>query len=217
MRKGRIYCSGPLFCPEERAGMAQIARIFEEAGYETFLPHRDGIERFVLGSANNPAANLPGISKLTEAINRAIFCLDIYQIVEGCDALVFNMNGRVPDEGGVVETAVAWSVGRPLVVYKHDARSKVGGNDNSMVTGLTPEFATVGALEALPREVEKAREALRAAGGTRKGGEGLPAHVREALERGRRIWAVLQNLPAPRTHKETIELLEQLTLETRRG
>lgn len=217
MRKGRIYCSGPLFCPEERAGMAQIARIFEEAGYETSLPHRDGIERFVLGSANNPAANLPGISKLTEAINRAIFCLDIYQIVEGCDALVFNMNGRVPDEGGVVETAVAWSMGKPLVIYKYDARSKVGGNDNSMIIGLTPAFSTVGELEALPREIERARQAARAVGGIRTGGEGLPPQVRAALERGRRIWTVLQNLPAPRTHRETIELLEQLTLETREG
>ena len=197
--------------------MSQIARIFEESGYATFLPHRDGIERFVLGSASNPAANLPGVSKLTQAINRAIFCLDIYQIVDVCDALVFNMNGRVPDEGGVVETAVAWTAGKPLVIYKNDARSKVGGNDNSMITGLSPEFATVGEREALPREIEKAREKIRTASPNLHRGENLPPQVRTALERGRRIWAVLQNLPTPRNSKETIELLEQLTLETREG
>lgn len=105
----RIYCSGPLFCPEEIAGMTHIARTLESAGHETFLPHRDGVEAYVLGRAGGPLARLPGMDSILGAIGKAIFALDVYQIVVRCDALVFNMNGRVPDEGGVVETAIAFA------------------------------------------------------------------------------------------------------------
>ena len=43
-----IYCSGPLFCPEEQGGMAALARVLEDAGYGTFLPQRDGLEAYLL-------------------------------------------------------------------------------------------------------------------------------------------------------------------------
>ena len=66
----------------------------------------------------------------------AIFALDIYQVLQGCDALVANLNGRVPDEGTVAEAAMAWSRGKPVVGYKADSRTAFGGQDNPLVAGL---------------------------------------------------------------------------------
>ena len=47
MEKNRIYCSGPLFCAEEVGGMSAIAKVLEDAGFQTFLPHRDGLEAYI--------------------------------------------------------------------------------------------------------------------------------------------------------------------------
>jgi len=49
-----MHCSGPLFCPEEVAGMNALAKVLEGAGFGTFLPHRDGVERYVLSFFQYP-------------------------------------------------------------------------------------------------------------------------------------------------------------------
>ena len=139
-QKKRVYCSGPLFCPEEIALMSAISDELENAGYETFLPHRDGLEPYIMKTINNPHVTNKKFRHINNFISKAIFAMDLYQVVYGCDYLVFNMNGRVPDEGGVVETAVAFASGKPLVIYKNDYISKFNGNDNSMLTGLSFTF-----------------------------------------------------------------------------
>lgn len=60
------------------------------------------------------------------------------------------MNGRVPDEGAVSEAAMAFAVGHPVVIYKNDARSLVGGKDNPLVAGLSG-CEIVNTVEAFPR------------------------------------------------------------------
>ena len=116
-----VYCSGALFCPEEVQAMEEIASTLEGAGYSTYLPHLDGVEAFVLNAVNDPLANLLIFRPITRFVSRATFALDIFQILD-CDYFVFNMNGRVPDEGGVVETGVAFAAGKPVVIYRNDAR-----------------------------------------------------------------------------------------------
>ena len=116
--KGIVYCSGPLFSPEEVLTMERIAAVLEADGFETFLPHRDGVEAYVMNQLNNPFSNSYLFKPVKKAVNKAIFALDIYQITERCNYFVFNMNGRVPDEGGVVETAVAFAYGKPLLVER---------------------------------------------------------------------------------------------------
>ncbi|MBW1989282.1 MAG: nucleoside 2-deoxyribosyltransferase [Deltaproteobacteria bacterium] len=184
-----VYCSGPLFCPEERRGMEDVARVLEAAGYKTFLPHRDGLESHVLSMANDPRGQAPGLRRVATLVNKAIFALDAYQVLSRCHALVLNMNGRVPDEGGVAETAMAFAAGKPVVLYKDDARTKFLGADNCMVTGLSsPDFCTVSRLADLPAEV--ARTVQR----TRENGNNLyepPPEVRRVLDRGRKIWRMV--------------------------
>ena len=52
------------------------------------------------------------------------------------------MNGRVPDAGGIIVSAVAAVSGIPVVLHKQDHRSTFHGHDNAMITGLSPTFST---------------------------------------------------------------------------
>lgn len=66
----------------------------------------------------------------SKVIDRSIFCLDVYKLLSWSDGVVINLNGRVPDEGTVVEAALAWHAGKPLVLYKNDSRAPFLGRDN---------------------------------------------------------------------------------------
>jgi nucleoside 2-deoxyribosyltransferase len=148
----QIYCAGPLFNKAERDEMSEIAATLEGAGYSTFLPHRDGLEL---------ARLLPELRKLgsnatnaDETMERAIFSLDVYQLLSGSDGVVANLNGRVPDEGTVVEASLAWHSGKPLVLYKADTRTLLNGSDNPMLVGLG-DFRVVNDIRDLPEALSQ--------------------------------------------------------------
>ena len=168
----RIYCAGPIFNESERAEMAEIARVLEEAGHTTFLPHRDGLEFARL----LPELRMQGLdaSSADRVLLRSIFALDVYQLLKACDGVVANMNGRVPDEGTVVEAALAWHAGKTLVLYKADSRSLLNGSDNPMLAGLC-NFESLDEIAALPNAIA---EQL---------GKSHGARVVEALSMGERI------------------------------
>src|SRR5438046_978924 len=115
----KVYCAGPLFNEGERVEMLEIASTLEHGGFSTFLPQRDGLE---FGKLH---ANLQDQGVLAaEAghfIEKSIFCLDVFQLIDACDVVVANLNGRVPDEGMVVEIAMAWSFKKGLVLFKADS------------------------------------------------------------------------------------------------
>ena len=152
----RIYCAGPLFTDKERQEMEELAQALEDAGYSTFLPQRDGLELtkcveclIERGHAQSKAALL---------MSRAIFALDVYQVLHGCDALVANLNGRVPDEGTISEASMAWSRGKVVVGYKADSRTAFGGQDNPLVVGLFG-FQLCAAIQDVPAVVRKGLQA----------------------------------------------------------
>jgi nucleoside 2-deoxyribosyltransferase len=177
----RVYCAGPLFNPSERAEMEMLAEAIEQGGFKTFLPHQDG---FVFG------AIVPDLMRAGYALDvaqwmarQAIFALDVQQVLLECDGTVVNLNGRVPDEGAVVEGAIAWTAGKPVILFKDDARSKIDGLDNPLVAGLGG-FRLVNRSEDLPRALTRAftehpPEKLRV--------DTLPATTRQAIERGQRL------------------------------
>ncbi|WGS52148.1 nucleoside 2-deoxyribosyltransferase [Paraburkholderia sp. D15] len=146
----RVYCAGPLFNAAERAEMDSIAHTLEAAGFATFLPHRDGLEFARL----KPELEKLGASvdEAAHILDRAIFSLDTHQLLERCDAVVVNLNGRVADEGTVVEASLAWHAGKPLVLFKADARSMLSGSDNPMLSGLG-DFHVIDRIAALPQAV----------------------------------------------------------------
>jgi nucleoside 2-deoxyribosyltransferase len=177
----RVYCAGPLFNPSERAEMEMLAEALEQAGFSTFLPHRDG---FLFG------AIVPDLLKAGYPLDvaqwmarQAIFALDVYHVLIGCDGAVVNLNGRVPDEGAVAEGAIAWMAGKAVVLFKDDARALIDGLDNPLVVGLG-SFRIASHADDLAKAMnraltEVASNALRV--------ESLPAAVRQGVERGQRI------------------------------
>lgn len=191
MERYRIYCSGPLFCAEEVGGMTAIAQVLEDAGFHTFVPHRDGMEAYVLRFSNSSFPST--VSGIRARVDYAIFCLDVYELVERCDAVVCSLNGRVPDEGMIVEAALAYAAGRPLVLFKNDLRAPFGGYDNSMLTSLV-KGKIVRRLNDLPA-------ALRDAMTRKKEPAPLSGDLRKAVSCGRRISSVLESLPGAMLRK----------------
>lgn len=146
----KIYCAGPLFNDKEKEEMLDIATVLENSGYDVFLPHRDGFE---YADLINVLKDMKlSDKKANELLNNVIFDLDAYQVIDS-DGLVFNMNGRVPDEGACVEVGLAWSFGKPIVLYKNDARTSFNNTDNPMITGLA-NFSIINDIPDIPKEFQ---------------------------------------------------------------
>ena len=185
MGKNRIYCSGPLFCAEEVGGMNAIAKVLEDAGFRTFLPHRDGLEAYVMRFGNS--SFLSTISGIRTRVDYAIFSLDVYELIEQCGAVVCNLNGRVPDEGMIVEASLAYAAGKPLVLFKDDARAPFGGYDNSMLTSLV-HGKIFRKLKELPSVLKKEMSHKIDLGP-------LAGDLKKAISYGKRISSVIERLP----------------------
>jgi len=193
--------------------MLALARTLEEAGFGTFLPQRDGLERFVLGLLNTPlSADILG---MRGRIDRAIFALDVFQIVERCGCFVLNMNGRVPDEGAVAEAGIAFAAGKPVVIYKNDYRSVFRGRDNSMLTGLSA-LEPVGLLKDIPPAL---RHAARIAEGINAGSRPVyPDALSRIVRQGRRIWSILEAFPVKQIgDSRVLPLFKELVAVTDQG
>jgi nucleoside 2-deoxyribosyltransferase len=183
-----VYCAGPLFNLKEKEEMAEIAQAIEGRGLETFLPQRDGLE-FTRCVERLMGQGLE-FGPANSVVMRAIFCLDAYQVIEGCDAVVVNLNGRVPDEGAVVEAALAWSWGKTLAGYKADGRSTFHGEDNPMVTGLFG-FAVCSSIQALADAVV---DGLAKARGRARSVASREATV-QCVQVGRQLWQTMKENP----------------------
>jgi nucleoside 2-deoxyribosyltransferase len=152
-----VYLSGPMFSAADLWQQALIAETLEEAGFTTYLPQRDGIEvGNVMHMVN--AQNTPQVPSLMLFIRQIVFAMDMYQLLSRCKSLVFNMDGRVPDDGSVSETAAAFAYGQPIVIYKTTPITMLGGMDNPMVSGLTMNWGYVDDVKDLPAAVTAAVE-----------------------------------------------------------
>lgn len=181
--------------------MGVLAATLEGAGMTTYLPQRDGVEAYVLRHADSLGTLLP--AALRRVIDHAIFALDVFELVERCDVLVFNMNGRVPDEGAAVEAGMAMAVGRPVVLYKRDVRSAFGSADNAMITQLSRRPPV--------RDLARLPEAVRAASAARPSfAPHLPPELAAAVAAGARVRRLLDHLPAAAPlDRDAAELIAQ--------
>jgi nucleoside 2-deoxyribosyltransferase len=185
MKKNRIYCSGPLFCAEEVGGMSAIAKVLEDAGFQTFLPHRDGLEAYIMRFGNSSFPST--ITSIRTRVDYAIFSLDVYELIERCGAVVCNLNGRVPDEGMIVEAALAYAAGKPLVFLKDDARAPFGGYDNSMLTSLVHG--------KIVRKIKELPSALNQEISQKTDLATLSNDLKKAISYGKRIASAIERLP----------------------
>ena len=204
----RVYCAGPLFNQSERSEMTDIADLLAASAFEVYLPHRDGMEfRHVLDelTARGWPAETAG-----SFLHAAIFALDVYQLVAECGSVVWNLNGRVPDEGAVSEAAMAWMLGKPLVAYKDDVRTKITGRDNPLLAGLV-DFELLTDKAHIVMTLERAIEACHSSPLSLAV---LPPAVQRAVGQGSLLWTAMQNQSAQGDNGILAEIVAELFAPT---
>lgn len=182
-----VYCAGPLFNQSEREEMTSIADVLVNEGHTVYLPHRDGMEFRLVREELIQRGWEPAIAG--EFLHQAIFALDVYQLAVACDVMVWNQNGRVPDEGAVSEAAIAWTLGKPLIAYHDDARSMISGRMNPLLSGLV-DFTTVHSIDDIPAALVVECERTKICP---KDLEQLPNKLRTAVVRGEELWTALRS------------------------
>ncbi len=100
----KAYIAGPLFDEGERWWIERVDALVAEAGFVTFLPHRD-----------NPPKD--------ESNVRAIFENDKRGIDE-CDVVVASLNGIITDDGTAWELGYAYAKGKHLIGLHTDWRMR---------------------------------------------------------------------------------------------
>jgi nucleoside 2-deoxyribosyltransferase len=185
-----VYLSGPMFSAADLWQQQEIATTIEGAGYETYLPQRDGIE---VGSVMAMVNGMDGTvaAQLMQFVREIVFAMDVYQLLDRCQSVVFNMDGRVPDEGSVVETASAFAAGRPIVIFKTTPITMLGGADNPMIDGLAMTWQRVAQLSDLPAAVAAAVVATSAAG---DGTFSPQPHVQAVIDLGKSVWSAMPQI-----------------------
>ena len=113
----RIYVAGPLFNTHERLYLEQIAKALEDAGYDTFLPHRDA-----------------GLLDGTEKVDRVkLFQGDMNGLAQ-CNIVVALLTGADQDSGTAAELGIAYERGLPCFGITDDMRWL-----NNMIWGICGE------------------------------------------------------------------------------
>ncbi len=114
----KIYVAGPLFNTHERMYLDQIAAALEQAGYETFLPHRD-------------AGILGDLSDIRE--RERLFRSDM-QALDDCQIVAALLTGADQDSGTCGELGYAYAKGKPCFGISDDVRRM-----NNLIWGLCDE------------------------------------------------------------------------------
>ena len=99
-----IYIAGPLFDEGERWWIEKIEATVAEAGFQTFLPHRD-----------NPEKTPDTVQEIFEN-NRA-------------DLIVANLNGITTDDGTAWELGYAAALQKPSIGIFTDWRARFEGQE----------------------------------------------------------------------------------------
>ena len=198
-----MYCAGPLFNEAERFEMTRIADVLRSDNFEPFLPHEE-----VQFSQVHPLLVERGLTpaEAGRVLHEAIFALDVYFVILGCGSLVFNLNGRVPDEGAVAEATMAWMLGKPMVFYKADSRSLIEGRDNPIVAGQT-RFEPVDELGGIGPALERAIREARIDPAT---SVPCPPHIGRTLQTGLCFFEQLDGLGPERPAEPTARIVYEL-------
>jgi len=125
----KLYLAAPLFNPTERAFNARLCADLEAAGHDVFLPQRDGIESEAIDASGE------------ERMER-VFELDRRGVIEA-EGVVAVLDGRVPDEGVMIELGIAHEHDLPVFGLKTDERMfREDQHLNAMVYGVLDAYAT---------------------------------------------------------------------------
>ena len=123
-----IYIAGALFTLGERRDLEEVALLCEQAGWETYLPHRDG-----------------GILQPDRSNAAELFKADV-DALDRCDAVVAVLQAQV-DSGTAWEMGYAFRSGKQVLVLCEDFRVQSGATKlNPMLTESSQLFGNRAAL-----------------------------------------------------------------------
>ena len=158
--KQRIFISGPMFSPADLWEGNVIKAALVEAGFDTYWAPVDGIEdERLIKNLQSPLMALTYYQKVALLVQKLGWTLDIYMATFGCDGMVMDMNGRVPDGGSIVEAANAYACGMPLVLYKETSITMWGPFNNPMIAALTKDWEPVDAVDKIAPALNEAIDA----------------------------------------------------------
>ena len=122
----KIYLAGPLFNEAERTYNSRLKMELADHGYELSLPQDNSMKLNVKRMLTD--------QDYRDAAVMMVFQADL-EMLESCEALLINLDGRAPDEGACVELGYAYAKGKPCFAIKTDVRSAEYGTDNMMISG----------------------------------------------------------------------------------
>ena len=121
----RAYYASGLFNEAERSFNLKVKAMLDELGFETWFPQEDSgfLEDYMDQGMT-----------LAEARHH-IFEMNL-EAVRNADVLIFNLDGRVPDEGACIEAGVAFGWDKRMIGLQTDFRAVEPGGNNLMIDGI---------------------------------------------------------------------------------
>ncbi|MFQ5555355.1 MAG: deoxynucleoside kinase [Acidimicrobiia bacterium] len=144
-RRPRAYYAAGLFNEAERTYNLRVKAMLDELGYETWFPQTDAgfLEDYMDQGMTLAEARHEIYRMNLAAVNRS-------------DVLIFNLDGRVPDEGACVEAGIAFGKGVRCVGLQTDFRAVEPGGNNLMLDGIL-DYEIAGDITALREMLEPAK------------------------------------------------------------
>lgn len=121
----RAYYAAGLFNEGERSFNLQVKAMLDELGVETWFPQEDAgfLEDYMSKGMTLDEARHHIFEQNLEAVRAS-------------DVLIFNLDGRVPDEGACIEAGVAFGWDKRLIGLQTDFRAVEPGGNNLMIDGV---------------------------------------------------------------------------------
>lgn len=135
----RAYFAGPLFCESELEFNRRCREQFREYGIDLVLP-QDNDFQF---DGNRLLSDRGYVDDTVMTVADA----DL-KMIDDCDILIFNLDGRVPDEGACFELGYAYAKNKRCYGLQTDVRRAEYGINNMMI-----ERALIGRLGSSIPEV----------------------------------------------------------------
>ncbi len=125
VRRPRAYYAAGLFNEAERSFNLRVKAMLDDLGYETWFPQEDAgfLEDYMDQGMTLAQARHEIFRMNRDAVRRA-------------DVLIFNLDGRVPDEGACVEAGIAYGSGIRCIGLQTDFRAVEPGGNNLMLDGI---------------------------------------------------------------------------------
>ncbi|NND02946.1 MAG: deoxynucleoside kinase [Acidimicrobiia bacterium] len=121
----KAYYAAALFNEGEREFNLRVKTMLDECGFETWFPQEDAgfLEDYMDEGMTLDQARHHIFEQNLEAVRNS-------------DVLIFNLDGRVPDEGACIEAGVAFGMGKRLIGIQTDFRAVEPGGNNLMIDGV---------------------------------------------------------------------------------